>query len=58
MIKKKVTKDEVKINEFKDDEMILQKRRKCRRITVLICLILTILAIVTMTYIFFINKNV
>ena len=56
--KKIVTKDEVKINEFKDDEMILQKRRKCRRITVLICLILTILAIVTMTYIFFINKNV
>ena len=49
--------DEVKINDFKDDEMILQKRRKCRKVTALICLVLMIIAIITMIYIFFYNKN-
>ena len=49
--------DEVKINDFKDDEMILQKRRNCRKITALLCLVLMIIAIITMIYIFFYNKN-
>jgi hypothetical protein len=49
--------DEVKINDFKDDEMILQKRRKCRKVTALMCLVLMIIAIITMIYIFFYNKN-
>ena len=49
--------DIVKIHDFKDDENILQKRRKCRKITALICLVLTFLIIVTMIIFFFINKN-
>ena len=50
--------DEVKINDFKDDEMILQKRRKCRKATALLCLILMIIAVFTLIYVFFINKNI
>ena len=44
--------DDVKID-FKEDEIVFQKRRKCRKITGWVCLILTIMAIITMCIIFF-----
>ena len=43
--------DDVKID-FKEDEIIFQKRRKCRKVTAWVCLILTIIAIITMFIIF------
>ena len=38
---------------FKDDELILQKRKKCRKISLWICLVLTIIGISTMAIVFF-----
>ena len=38
---------------FKDDELILQKRIKCRKISLWICLVLTIIGISTMAIVFF-----
>jgi len=44
--------EEVKID-FKDDELTLLKRRKCRKISFSLCIILTIMAIITICIYFF-----
>ena len=48
--------DNDKINDntldYKDDEIILQKRKKCRKITLWICVILTIVIIITSIILF------
>ena len=55
MDKKNEKNDSVKLD-FKDDELILQKKIKCRKISLWICIILTIIGISIMTVAFFINK--
>ena len=50
--KKNEKNDDVKID-FKDDELILQKRIKCRKISFWICIILTIIGVSTMAIVFF-----
>ena len=55
MDKKNEKNDSVKLD-FKDDELILQKKIKCRKISLWVCIILTIIGISIMIVAFFINK--